>query len=83
MALLNLVQDEDESIRNAACDAVASVISFPNREITCKINSNLAMLSLFAFIASRMIQNQTLLISLCQQLKELLETQVHSFSESR
>lgn len=83
MALLNLVQDEDESIRNAACDAIASAISFPNKEITCKINSNLALLSLFDFIANKMIQNQTLLISLCQQLKELIETQVHSFSESR
>ena len=83
MALLNLIQDEDETIRNAACDAVATMDYFPGADLPSKIHSNWALVSIFEFISNKMMRNQSLVKSLYKQLKELLETQFHLISDSR
>ena len=83
MALCNFIQDEDQTIRNTACDAVANMNNYNCNNVTYKIHPNWAMTLVFEFIANKMMRNQTLVTSLYQHLKELLECQFDLVAESR
>ena len=83
MALLNFIQDEDELIRNAACDRISDITICHSKEIRCKIQPNFAMTSMFDFVQHKMACNGTLVKYLYQQLDELYDTQVQSLTESR